>query len=154
MAEEIFNCQQCGQCCKGSGGIVLQPHDLHRLAAWLHLPESEVTARWAISALGKLKLKTGDDGYCIFFSHAEGCSVHEVKPDVCRAWPFFRGNLEDETSFAMAREYCPGINSNATFAEFRSQGLKYIIKNNLSASGTSDSPNALMVEHLIKNQKG
>lgn len=58
---------------------------------------------------GKLKIRCGEDGYCVFFRQGSGCGVHEGKPSICRAWPFFRGNIEDPASLAMAKEFCPGI---------------------------------------------
>lgn len=31
MKKTVFDCQMCGQCCEGEGGIVLSPKDLKRL---------------------------------------------------------------------------------------------------------------------------
>ncbi|MBG0777622.1 MAG: YkgJ family cysteine cluster protein [Desulfovibrionaceae bacterium] len=111
----------CGHCCLGEGGIVMSPLDRARLAAHLGLAPEDFLARYARRSDGKTYLRTGEDGYCVFFR--EGCSVHRAKPDICRAWPFFRGNLVDEASWEMAQDFCPGINPAAGHAEFVRQGL-------------------------------
>ena len=35
MKKTVFDCQMCGQCCEGEGGIVLSPKDLKRLSLML-----------------------------------------------------------------------------------------------------------------------
>lgn len=127
---EVFECQMCGSCCEGRGGIVLEEGETERLAAILDLAPAQFVAEYCENSAGKLKLGIGKDGYCVFFEHGKGCAVHDVKPGICRAWPFFRGNLADEYSMAMAAEFCQGINREASFSDFQRQGLAY-----LSASG-------------------
>jgi len=140
----------CGQCCRGRGGIVLAPRDLARLAAFLGQSEDDVASQYAEISAGKLKLKPGADGFCVFFRAGAGCGVHAAKPDVCRAWPFFRGNLADPHSLEMARDYCPGINKDASFAQFSSQGLNWLAAENLvAADDAPDAPNALKVASLL-----
>lgn len=112
---------------------MLEQDELERLASFMAISECEFCDNYCIRQNGKLKLATGPDGYCVFFIPDKGCRVHEVKPGVCRAWPFFRGNLVDEISMAMAAEYCPGINRQAGFEQFRSYGLDYLRNNDLLA---------------------
>ncbi len=146
----VFECKKCGQCCRGRGGIVLAKRDLARLAAFLGLSEAETAERHALSDSGKLKLKLGADGSCIFFQAGVGCGVHAAKPDVCRAWPFFRGNIEDPYSFAMAREYCQGIGKDVSFECFSRTGLNWLAAECLIADENEpDSPNALKVAHML-----
>lgn len=146
---EVFECRMCGHCCQGKGGIILQEHDLSRIAEWFGESEECTASRWTEAGSGKLKLRIGEDGYCVFFSQGNGCTIHSAKPDVCRAWPFFRGNLEDPVSLDLARDYCPGINKNANFDNFCAAGIRYIISNNLCAGGSPQAPNALKTAHLL-----
>ncbi len=129
----VFTCQMCGQCCRGAGGIVVSPKDLVRITRALHLTDEEFIARYGEWRGGKLQIRTGEDNACIFFREGSGCMVHEGKPDVCRAWPFFRGNIVDEDSFLMAREYCPGIDKNCDHATFAREGRAYLEKHDLLA---------------------
>ncbi len=140
----VFDCKMCGHCCEGKGGIILAPRDLTRIAAFMGCSEDEFARDYAEKRNGKLVIRTGPDGYCVFFRQGVGCGVHAGKPDVCRAWPFFRGNLVDEVSLDLARDYCPGI-GRVGFAEFREEGLAYLRGQGLYAEDTESSPNALKV---------
>lgn len=139
---QAFECQMCGHCCEGTGGIVLAAKDRARLAAHLGLTEAEMLARHAEAVGGKVRLRTGDDGYCVFYDGDAGCTVHPGRPDVCRAWPFFRGNLVDRVSWEMAQSDCPGIRAEAGHEEFRCQGVAYV--RSLQVDETDDgAPGAL-----------
>lgn len=143
MPDSVFECRMCGQCCEGEGGIVLGRRDLERLAAFLGLAPEEFLAAYTFLNGEKIRLATGADGFCVFFKNGAGCQVHEAKPDICRAWPFFRGNIEDPHSLAMARAYCPGINPGASHSEFSSLGRRYLLENGLVSE---DAPaNALKI---------
>lgn len=128
-----FACKMCGHCCEGTGGIVLAAKDRVRLAVFLGISEAELLAEHAYEQNGKQYLQSGADGYCKFFREGTGCDVHPARPDVCRAWPFFRGNLIDPGSLAMAKEDCPGIAAQAGFVEFRAAGLTYLRHHGLLA---------------------
>ncbi|MDR0466583.1 MAG: YkgJ family cysteine cluster protein [Deltaproteobacteria bacterium] len=129
-----FDCRMCGECCRGKGGIVIGPRDLPRLCGHLHTDELGFVALYGHRQDGKIKLRTGPDNYCVFFLPGSGCSVHAHKPDVCRAWPFFRGNMTDKGSFAMAKEFCPGINPMIGHDAFVQAGLLHLKECRLSAN--------------------
>lgn len=150
MSEIVFNCKKCGHCCEGRGGIVLSGHDIARLAKFLELEQIDALRDYTYEISGKVRLISGSDGYCIFFRRGSGCSVHPAKPDICRAWPFFRGNLNDRHSFAMAKEFCPGILPMSEFEEFTAQGIKYIMTNGLASSHAE----ALNIHDLINKCPG
>lgn len=144
----VFTCRMCGRCCEGRGGIVLSSKDLARIAGHLALSPVDFCDRYAEPRGGKLTIRSGDDGCCVFFKAGEGCTVHTGRPDVCRAWPFFRGNLVDEISLRMAAADCPGINTEAGFAEFCRQGLEYLAWHGLVAD--EDDPRAANTLKLKK----
>ncbi|MDD3310681.1 YkgJ family cysteine cluster protein [Pseudodesulfovibrio sp.] len=144
MTAEAFSCKMCGHCCQGEGGIVMTVKDQERLAAHLNISVPELVERFTRERGGKLHLTCGDDGYCVFY--AEGCSVHPGRPDICRAWPFFRGNLVDQTSWEMIQEYCPGVNPEVDHAEFVRQGKRYLREEGLLRYDPDTSPNALLAD--------
>ena len=122
--DEVFNCMRCGHC-----------------------PEAFLAAP-AERKSGRDRLRIGADGYCVFYDHGiKGCGVHPARPDVCRAWPFFAGNLLDPDSFAMAAEDCKGIRLDAGHAAFRAAGLAYVRGHDLGpAFGDGDeTPGALRI---------
>ncbi len=140
----VFECTMCGQCCEGEGGIILGPRDLERISRGLELDPKTFLVRYGVKRNGKWQIRTGNDGKCIFFRAETGCSVHPVRPDVCRAWPFFRGNMVDAESLYLAKEYCPGIRSDATFEEFTAEGREYLQQNGLVASDPKTEGHALL----------
>ena len=105
---------------------MLGPRDLPRLAAHLGLTPEECLTRHTEILGGKPMLLCGDDGYCRFYRADRGCAVHEARPDVCRAWPYFRANLVDPVSFDMAKADCPGIARDAAHADFAWEGFAYL----------------------------
>ena len=128
----------------GFGGIVLGPRDLERLRRRFDMTAEAFLARYAVLHNGKHKIRTGPDGNCLFFKAQRGCSVHDDKPDVCRAWPFFRGNLVDPVSLAMAKDYCSGIRRDATHAEFVAEGKAWLDQCGLRADDPAREANALL----------
>lgn len=142
MNTTAFECRMCGHCCHGEGGIVMTGKDQKRLAEHLGISVDELIEKYAHERGGKLHLNVNDDLYCIFYK--EGCGVHPGRPDICRAWPYFRGNLIDSMSWEMIQEYCPGVNPEAGHEEFVRQGREYLHKEDLLRYDPESSPNALI----------
>lgn len=136
-----FTCRRCGHCCLGEGGIVLSDADIDRLAGHLRLTREALLTRFAERVGGKCRLVTGPDASCVFY--AEGCTIHPARPDVCRAWPFFKGNIIDPESLAMAATDCPGINPEVPHAEFARQGRAYLQSQGLDLPRGEGAPEAL-----------
>lgn len=145
-ADGVFTCRRCGACCEGQGGIVVSPADMQRLAACLCLPPEAVAGRFCERSGGKLKIRSGADGRCVFFHAEQGCAVHAGKPAICRAWPFFRGNLRDPVSLDMARSFCPGIARHVDHATFARAGLSYLREQGLLAKDAAHEANALILD--------
>jgi hypothetical protein len=133
----------CGVCCQGEGGIVVSSRDVQRLLDHLEMTLEVFEKRYIVRQGGKRRLSSGENGACIFYVEGRGCSVHPGRPDVCRAWPYFKGNLMDEQSFFMAREDCPGLGPDAEFDQFVKEGVEYLQQEGLWGNGEPDAPNAL-----------
>lgn len=144
MSELSFSCQRCGHCCHGKGGIIVSPKDLERLCHFFELSAEDFLKKYTKDSQ-KPHLITGEDDFCLFFKEGVGCSIHEARPDVCRAWPYFRGNIVDATSFEMAKEDCKGINQEISHAGFAQDGYKYLVDYNLLATDPKTEGRALIV---------
>lgn len=105
-------CAGCSACCHGMGGsIVLDPLDAHRLAIGLKtsvagllqehlelLPGTgapvESPARLELNVVDGIILPnlrlSGQDEACTFLNHEGRCSVHSLRPGVCRLFPLGR----------------------------------------------------------------
>ena len=147
-ARDAFDCRLCGHCCEGQGGIVVSDTDLPRLCAFLSLTPRDFEDRFGLRHCGKLFIRSNAQG-CIFFSKESGCTVHAGKPDICRAWPYFRGNLVDGESLALAKEFCPGIPPQQSHEDFVREGLAYLLRENLAGSARRDEAVALQVADLF-----
>lgn len=148
MTISVFDCRMCGHCCQGQGGIVASAPELERLASFLGMDVAEFRERYTEPQGRKTVLRCADNGFCIFFDPEKACTVHPAKPDVCRAWPFFRGNLADAVSWELAQDYCPGIKAESGHPEFVRVGLAYVRDAGLAKSGREDEAGALRVSDL------
>jgi hypothetical protein len=146
-----FSCQMCGHCCQGTGGIVVSPKEQERLCRFLHIDLATFRKKYTDLTSSKRIIKSDTTGYCVFFRKGKGCSVHAAKPDVCRAWPFFRGNLLDPISWELAQDYCPGISRDVSHAEFVRQGLIYLNDHGLTHDQDLDA-NALKVRDITPRE--
>jgi Fe-S-cluster containining protein len=124
---------------------VASPKDIARLGAFLRLDSDEFILRYAERIGEKVKIRTAKTGRCIFFMKGTGCAVHEAKPDICRAWPFFRGNILDSESLSLAKDFCPGILQRVNHEDFARYGRAYLRKNNLLASDPAREALALIL---------
>lgn len=148
---EIFDCKCCGHCCEGAGGIVVSQREVTRLCEYLHISEADFEQEYGERVNGKLRVRNGSNGFCIFFTEGVGCAVHTAKPDVCRAWPFFRGNLVDPVSLALAKDYCPGIPRDMSFEDFVSAGVTYL--HDMKLVQEKSYAHALDVHELLTGKK-
>jgi hypothetical protein len=119
---KAFECKQCGACCYGEGGIHLNGGEVEAIADFLGMPRASFIRRFCERRNGKLSIKTGNDGYCIFYDRQKKCRIHPVKPLSCSTWPFYPALLKDKDNWDLAKEACPGINPDCSFEEFVQQG--------------------------------
>lgn len=143
---DAFDCKMCGHCCLGEGGIIVSPKDLTRLCEHTAMSAEDFSAEFCETKNEKLRIRIRKDGFCIFFETGKGCAVHEGKPDICRAWPFFRGNVVDSESLHLAKDFCPGIRQDVEHGDFAEQGRQYLAENGLLAKDPSCEARALILD--------
>ncbi|MBN2122973.1 MAG: YkgJ family cysteine cluster protein [Deltaproteobacteria bacterium] len=113
-----FECKTCGACCYGEGGIYLSREDVEGIARFLKMPPETFLAECCEERNRRLYIRTGPDGFCLFYDPEEKCRIHPVKPEPCRLWPFFPAIVGDRDNWQLAMEACPGINPECSFEEF------------------------------------
>lgn len=104
---ELFRCTRCGDCCRGYGGTYVTPEDVAAIAAHVGCPAEDFTRRFCRRSGGRPLLAQGSDGYCIFYD--AGCTIHPVKPRMCRRWPFIESVRTDPGNWAAMASACPGM---------------------------------------------
>ena len=108
--EDLFQCERCGECCQGYGGTYVTPEDISAIAEYTRTdPERFVTDFCQLSG-EKPILAQGPEGYCIFWDKL--CTIHPVKPRMCRAWPFIQPVLKDIRNWEIMSRSCPGIRTD------------------------------------------
>jgi Fe-S-cluster containining protein len=108
---ELFSCTLCGDCCKGYGGTYLTEADIVAIAGYIGVSPQRLKADYTCKSGQRRVLAQGDNGYCIFWDKV--CTIHPVKPRMCRQWPFIPGILVDVANWHAMAASCPGMNTDA-----------------------------------------
>jgi Fe-S-cluster containining protein len=104
-----FECQVCGTCCQGEGGIYLAEAEIDRIADFLNVSREIFLEKYCLAKNGRIYIHVREeDGYCHFAVEGK-CTIHPVKPSPCRAWPFFQPMLTDQADWEVARNSCPAL---------------------------------------------
>jgi Fe-S-cluster containining protein len=111
VCEEVFVCTRCGDCCKGYGGTYLSKADIDAIARYVGVSVHRLLAHYTRKSGGRHLIVQGDDGYCIFWDKV--CTIHPVKPKMCRQWPFINSILVDVDNWRAMAVSCPGMNADA-----------------------------------------
>ena len=118
-AMALFACRVCGTCCHGEGGIYIRGEEPQRIASFLNRTPEEFLSAFTISRNGKIYIRTGEDGACVF--NLKACLIHPVKPAPCRRWPFFEPMLRDQENWTVARNACPALYPFLSLADYLAQ---------------------------------
>lgn len=94
---DCHGCRGCHKCCTGMGNsVVLDPYDVYRLQKGLGKEFPEMLAAELVELnvtggviLPNLKM-TGTEERCVFLNREGRCSIHTVRPGVCRLFPLGR----------------------------------------------------------------
>lgn len=114
--EDVFQCQQCGDCCKGYGGTYVSEADLIAIARYIGTDAAGFRERYCRPSGRRFVLAQGGDGYCIFYRNRL-CGIHPVKPKMCRNWPFIKAVLVDPANWGRMAGSCPGIRTDVAEAD-------------------------------------
>ena len=115
-----FNCQKCGECCYGRGGIRLDAEGISKAASLLKLSSTEFRSLYLEGNTAEIGIDKS--GFCRLSQQTEKgerlCLIHEAKPYVCRNWPFLSALLKHESAFYAAKETCRGLNKITNWQDF------------------------------------
>lgn len=120
--DTVFDCQQCGECCVGFGGTYVSPEDIRAIAAFIGASATETQREFCQQSDQGLVLAMGKEGRCVFQKN-NICSIHPVKPRMCREWPFIPAVLRQPGNWRLMGEACPGIRPDAPPEAIRARTL-------------------------------
>lgn len=111
-----FECAQCGRCCAGpdEGYIWITRPEIEFLTKHLGITLKDARCEY----LQRVGIRTTiieepRDRDCIFLNGKcgqKGCAIYPVRPNQCRTWPFWTGNIARPDDWNMVAQKCPGIN--------------------------------------------
>jgi uncharacterized protein len=104
---DIFGCKLCGKCCIGFGGTYLTEDDIQNIARHIGSDPDTFISQYCQKSGNHPVLAQGDNGYCVFWDGS--CTIHEVKPRMCKAWPFIKPVLADVKNWHIMANSCPGM---------------------------------------------
>lgn len=97
------DCRGCSSCCRGVGNtIVLDPYDVYRMDGGIDIAINELFDKHLIMSvidgliLPSLKMSEDEDK-CTFLNNEGRCSIHSVRPGICRLFPL--GRIYEDGSF-------------------------------------------------------
>ena len=104
-----FSCTRCGNCCAGTPGYVwVEDEEIERLAGHLGLELDAFGRSYLRLVEGRLSLVEKTSHACVFWDAQGGCSVYDARPDQCRTWPFWQGNVATVEAWEGTKRVCPG----------------------------------------------
>lgn len=97
------DCKGCSACCRGMGNsITLDPYDVYRLTTGLECKFEELLIEKldlnVVEGIILPNLKMSEEtGGCVFLDDNGRCSIHSLRPGICRIFPL--GRIYDNGSF-------------------------------------------------------
>lgn len=124
QASDFFECTQCGRCCKGFGGTYIGAADIAAIAEFLKISPRTVREKFCVLSGDRHVLTQRADGYCVFWE--QNCTIHPVKPLMCRRWPFIPSLLVDIANWRIMADSCPGIRPDVNTETLRDYAFSVI----------------------------
>ncbi len=123
--EVLFECKQCGECCHGFGGTYVSAANVAAISAYIGADPDDFLNQYCQMSGDRPVLAQVEDGYCVFCKEG-ACTIHPVKPDMCRAWPFIKSILVDVSNRHTMARACQGMHTDLDDDTIR-EGVRRVI---------------------------
>jgi len=123
-----FSCTQCGKCCSGTPGYVwVSEEEIEAMASLLKISVAAFKRQYLRQRNGRYALvEMKSRSYDCVFLRDKRCLVYEARPKQCRAFPWWKSNLNSPESWEKAAQICEGINEKAKI--FSCERIKSIVE--------------------------
>lgn len=121
-----WKCMMCGRCCRERWGIFVTENDVKR---WIEEERYDIITnivpviRTGVKRFGLMSTPEG----CIYLTASNECQIHDIKPETCRAYPFY---LSNDGRKLLCDSSCSGIGSGE---KIEAPHLKTVIRNHCLA---------------------
>ena len=115
--DTYFKCLNCGKCCKGFGGTYLTDSDIDFISRYIKADPARFVDQYCSLSGDRPLLTQRQDGYCVFWEQL--CTIHPVKPLMCRKWPFLESILVDPVNWLTMANSCPGIQTDVDIEDLK-----------------------------------
>ncbi len=103
-----FECQRCGNCCRGEPGVVwINKREVKNMSKLMCISLDVFAKKHLRLINGRISLLEHDNGDCVMYD--DGCKVYETRPQQCRTFPFWTSNLKTRSDWEEQKKMCPGI---------------------------------------------
>ena len=121
---DCHGCAGCSDCCREMGDtILLDPYDVYRLTTGLNRPFSDFLDKEIELGvvdgyiLPHLKM-VGVADSCAFLDEAGRCSVHALRPGICRLFPLGRYYENGEYKYFLQTGECRAVHSKVKVSKW------------------------------------
>ncbi len=125
--DDIFKCKKCGDCCTGFGGTYITDKDVKRISEYIQINADIFISKFCDVSGTRHVLTQRENGKCIFFDMEKKCTIHPVKPYMCRAWPFLAVVVQHPENWNAMADSCPGMKKDVP-----TEALKKIVSKEIS----------------------
>ena len=126
--DDLFSCQRCGDCCRGYGGTFLTESDIDRISRYLRMQRERFMRDFCQMSGDQPVIAQAENGYCALWDRQ--CTIHPVKPQMCRRWPFIKSMLVDAGNWHAMAAACPGMRVDVSDDQIQNCARAVIQKGN------------------------
>ena len=114
-----FRCVKCGICCgdtkEKTRRILLLTSEAEQISKTTLQPPSQFAVKIEGREPYGYEMKKREDGKCVFLEN-DRCTIYQVRPLICRYYPFELNSCAGKYSFRFTEE-CPGIGKGRVLGE-------------------------------------
>ena len=115
-----FQCLKCGICCgdtkEKSRHILLLAKEAEQISETTSQPTPNFAVKIRDREPYSYEMKKTENGKCVFLKN-DRCTIYEVRPLICRFYPFELQGSHGENYQFLFTEECPGIGKGRVLGE-------------------------------------
>ncbi|MCP5004377.1 MAG: YkgJ family cysteine cluster protein [Planctomycetes bacterium] len=117
-----FECQRCGNCCRGEPGVVrVDREDIRKISSVLNIDRESFAKQYLRIVNGGISLREYRNGDC--FMYDNGCKIYTARPLQCRTFPFWKSNLSNKEEWEQQKRTCPGMEKGRLHPQKEIEGV-------------------------------